>query len=260
METVKHIRIPVIADSVLSPDVLYDESVAIYFITEDDKYGRITFEHLDAIKICRGEYLPYEYDWDLWERDIWVYEIQNSAWQQERYHYEKKHYGSAYEFGGNVEEMLNDFKHLLFSFHDQFVEVITKGFWFEESDESLFKKPLTEGHPFLPLPFTDMQTIEAHSLVCQVRVNPKPVETLVKDSEFCSQKLYEFALDLDGKATVSNTVLLSRKDGKLISSLRGFFGRKTVDFEGVATIDQVKPYIEKYMGEVYTRRVKYGLE
>ena len=60
MELAKGIIIPVVADFVLSPDVLYsDELTGIYFQTEDEQYGRITFENLDALKICRGEILPF---------------------------------------------------------------------------------------------------------------------------------------------------------------------------------------------------------
>jgi hypothetical protein len=49
--------------------------------------------------------------------------------------YENKHYGKSHEFGGNVNEMLTDLKHYLFSFHDQFMEIIARGFWFEESEQ-----------------------------------------------------------------------------------------------------------------------------
>ena len=133
------IKIPVIADSVLPPEIYYDGYHAeLYFVTEDDKFGRITFEKIDSIKVCRGEYMPYRHD--PYEHGDWVYQIKNSKWQNERYAYEKENYEDAYEFGGNVEEMITDFKHYLFSFHDEFVEVIAKGFWFEQSEQKLLKK------------------------------------------------------------------------------------------------------------------------
>ena len=65
METVKQIRIPVIADLVLSPDFFYGDNTGIYFVTDDDQYGRITFENLDSVKICRGEVMPYKVDYSL---------------------------------------------------------------------------------------------------------------------------------------------------------------------------------------------------
>jgi hypothetical protein len=61
MELAKGIIAPVITDFVLSPDVFYgDELTGIYFQTQDEQFGRITFENLDALKICRGENLPFQ--------------------------------------------------------------------------------------------------------------------------------------------------------------------------------------------------------
>ena len=65
--------------------------------------------------------------------------------------------------------MMTDFKHYLFSFHDQFIEVIARGFWFEKSETPLFGKKLMEGHPFLPLSEKNAEKITAHSLTAQIR-------------------------------------------------------------------------------------------
>jgi len=265
MEIMKPIKIPVIADSVLSPDLLYDgeRGTSILFITntsknlEDDKHGRITFENLDAVKICRGECYPYELDWSTKERGIWVFQVENSQWQKERYEYEKKHYGSSYEWGGDVNEMLTDFKHYLFSFHDQFIEAIARGFWFEEAEQSLFKKELTAGHPFLQLPADNHETITVQSIKCQIWKNPKPKEQLAHDAQFCSQKLYEFALMLEDDSRplrAENTLVLAYRNGKLISILTGYFSRQEAVFDGIASLEQVKPLVEKYMAEVHERR------
>jgi len=260
METPIQIPIPIIADSVLSPDFLYDDyHTGIYFKTSDDKHGRITFENLDAVKICRGEIMPYPFDYSQGVRSAWVYHVQNSRWQQERFNYENEHYGHAYEFGGDVTEMQIDFKHYLFSFHDQFIEVIARGFWYEKSESSLFKKPLTEGHPFLPLPTTNMEIHAAHNLKMQIRKNPKPPQQLTQDAQYCQQKLYEFAIDVgDGDARVTNTLLLSCRGGKAISTLRGYFGRRGAEYEGIANLEEVMPFIDTYMKEVYERRRQSG--
>lgn len=259
MEIAKGIIIPVIADFVLSPDVLYsDELTGIYFQTEDEQYGRITFENLDAMKICRGENLPFTDNWEEGQEYPWVYKIENSKWLKERFDYENENYGSSYEFGGNVNEMLTDFSHYVFKFHDQFIEVIARGFWFEQDKTSLFKRELQIGHPFLNLPDNNLEKFVSHNLTCQVRTNSTPQDKLVSDAKFCSQKLMEFALELDGKASVDNSLILSYRNGKLISSLRGFFGKQIVEFEGLAKLTDVKPYIEKYIGEVYERRKAMG--
>jgi hypothetical protein len=135
---------------VLSPELYYagnksEVHTGINFITSSDKYGRITFENLDAIKICRGEVMPYEFDWSLCEDHTWVFQIENSKWLPERFDYENEHYGKAYEFGGNVHDMQTDFEHYLFSFHDEFIEAIARGFWFEEDENSLLQKGLSSG-------------------------------------------------------------------------------------------------------------------
>lgn len=254
METVKQISIPVIADSVLSPDFFYGDYTGIYFVTADNQYGRITFENLDSVKICRGELMPYKFDYSLVDRGNWIYQVENSEWQLERFRYEEKYYGTSYEFGGDVNEMLTDFKHYLFLFHDQFIEVIARGFWFEKDADSLFGKDLMKGHPFLPLPMENAEKMVVDSLKSQIRQNQKSRQQLIHDAQYCSQKIYEFALELDGKATVDHTVSLSYRDGNLISILRGYFGRKEVKFDGFASLEQVMPFIEKYMGEVCERR------
>ena len=101
MELVKRIKIPVIADPVLSPDVYYgDNLTGIYFQTHDDQFGRITFNNLDTIKVCRGEMMPYEYNWGAYERGVLVFKIENSKWLTKRFKYENDNYDQSYEFGG----------------------------------------------------------------------------------------------------------------------------------------------------------------
>ncbi len=259
MELAKGVIIPVIADFVLSPDVFYgDQLTGIYFQTQDERYGRITFENLDALKVCRGESLPYSDNWKEGQEFPWVYKVENSRWQKERYDYEKETYGSSYEFGGNVNEMKTDFSHYVFKFHDQFVEAIARGFWFEQDEVSLFKKELQDGHPFLNLPSSNVEKLIAHSLTCQIRRNHKTNEELISNAKFCSQKLLEFALELEGQPSVDNSLILSYRNGKLISTLRGYFGKEIVEFDGIAKLADVKPYIEKYMKDVYGRRKSMG--
>lgn len=258
MEKAIGFEVPIEPDSVLSPDVLYGDPVTgIYFITDDDQYGRITFENLDSLRVSRGECLPYEEGWDIYADDApyyWVTQIQNSNWLKERHEYESRHYGNTYEFGGNVDEMLTDFNHYVFSFHDEFVEVLARGIWFEKSSEKLMGKPLSEGHPFLPLPQAGMMRIEAHGLSSQVRVTTKNEDELKRDAVFCSHPIMEFALELDGSATVDHHLLLFYRSGRLMSRLGGFFGKPIAEFEGIATLEDVRPYIEAYMKEVADRR------
>ena len=259
MQIAKGISFPVEADSVLSPQVLYGEpATGIYFITDDDQHVRLTFESFDSMRVCRGEYLPYEDNWTEDDPYYWVSLVENSEWLKERYEYESENYGSAYEWGGDVDEMLTDFKHYIFTFHDQFVEVIAKGVWFETDSESLFGKELPAGHPFLKLSAKDCMKIEAHGLVCQVRINPLDEERLKENAFYCSQKLMEFALELEGRASVNHTLKLSYKSGKLVSSLGASFGKDVLVVDGVASLKDVQDHIEEYMKGVAERRRQMG--
>lgn len=255
MEFAKGIIIPVLSDYVLSPEVYYgDKLTGIYFPTEDEKFGRITFQNLDAIKVCRGENLPYKDDWEQGKEVAWVFKIENSKWLRERFNYENENYGSSYEFGGDVNEMLTDFNHYLFSFHDQFVEVIAKGFWFEKDDNDLFKKDLKEGHPFLSLSETEIMNLETSGIKYRAIFNTTPTETLIHNIEFCEQKLIEIAIEYEGNYSVSHTLTIMKRQGKMVSSLRSFFGKPIFEKEGLMTFDEIKPMIEKEIYEISERR------
>lgn len=255
MELVKAIKIPIIPDSVLSPDIYYGNDITgIYFETCDNQFGRITFNNLDAIKVCRGEMLPYEYKWGTDERGTWVFRIENSKWLAERFNYEKEHYGDSYEYGGNVNEMLTDFTHYLFSFHDQFVEVIARGFWFEKSERSLFRQPLQLGHPFLNLPETDVKILEIEGVKCKLIFNPLSMDNLIKNSQYCPQPLIEIATEFDGKYSIRYILFIMQRQGKLISVWRQFLGRTIFEKDGVASFDDIKPFIDKEIFEIVERR------
>src|SRR5689334_3161035 len=106
------IDVPVIADLVERPIVTYGEGPAsIKLLTEDERWARVTFEKLDSIRICRGEYHPYPIERRPGDPIRWVSEVIPSPWLQERYEYEKTYYGQAYEWTGDVDEMLRDFSH-----------------------------------------------------------------------------------------------------------------------------------------------------
>jgi hypothetical protein len=256
MEVATGIIIPVKPDYVLSPDVFYgDKLTGIYFETDDEQYGRITFDNLDAIKICRGENLPFtEADQNEDQEIPWVYQIQNSKWLKGRFDYENRNYGDSYEFGGDVMEMLTDFSHYLFQFHDEFVEVIARGFWFEKDFESLFRKDFQKGHPLLPLSEVNTSTLCSFGITYKAIFNPISIEQLVENTRYCQQKLIEFALEHKGEFSVSQTLILKRRHGKLISLLRGVFGKPVFVKEGVAILEDVKPLLEEYISGVAARR------
>lgn len=258
-EIARGFRVPVDADSVDSPRVIYGESgVSILYTTADEKYGRVVFEKLDSIKVSRGEYCPYEDDWVDGSPFYWVSKVDNSSWLKERHGYESDHYGRAYEFGRDVDEMLTDYSHYLFSFHDQFVEVIASGLWFEESEVPFKEGVLSGNHPFAPLSREGAKIIEAHELECEVRFTNLNEEQLLENTKYCSQTLMEFAPILDGSISVSMALTLRNRGGRLCSILDRYIGGELAIFEGIANLEDVKPYIEKRLGEIKKRRRELG--
>jgi hypothetical protein len=92
------------------------------------------FDRWDSLRVSRGEYPAYPAG-DHHERWCALGIVRPSGWLNERYEYEREHYGEAYGFGDDVTEMLTEFEHYLFKFHDEFVEVIAGGVHFDLADE-----------------------------------------------------------------------------------------------------------------------------
>ena len=260
------IPVPLIADPVAGPTVTYgevlesgEELTSIKFLTENDGWARVTFENLDSIRVSRGEYAPYPSDWKPGDPLHWVSEVVPSPWLQERYEYEKAHYGQAYEFSGDVDEMLRDFSHYVFSFHDQFVEALSSGIWLEPLDKSSDSETVSATHPLRALPRpTTPDLIEAYGMVCEIWPNTRPMNQILEDAKLCSQKLLQFALVLDGVPNISWTLAVRVRYGKVRSSLRPSIGPVRAIFEGVASLEHVRPHVESWLREVMERRKRMG--
>ena len=254
------LEVPLTADSVDSPIVNYGGGLtSINFLTKDERWGRVTFEKLDSIKVSRGEYEPYPAAPGEEKSFSWVSTVSNSKWLKERYEYEKRYYGTAYNFGGNVEEMLTDFSHYVFRFHDQFVEVLCDGIWFESADAPLGNLKPDSNHPLLKLPeSTISERFEAHGITCQVRRNPHSIDELKRNAKFCSQTILEVATELDGCSSVNWTLSLRVRDGILRSSLRSYFGEAVQQFDSIPSLTDIRPHINAWLAEVHERRKKMG--
>lgn len=251
---------PLKADSVDSPIVQYgDGMTAIHFTTDDGRWRRVTFERLDSIKVSRGEYKPFEPAPGESDSFHWVTTISNSAWLQERYEYEKRFYGRAYNFGGNVDEMLSDFSHYVFSFHDQFVEVLAAGIWFEAADTMLGNRDLEPDHPLRGLAhIAPSERFENSGIVCQVRRNPLPSNELARRGHLCSQPILEVAAELDGRAGTDWRLALRVRDGGVKTILRNYFGNPVATFVGIPELSVIRPAIDKWLAEVRERRRAMG--
>ncbi len=177
-------------------------SNALFFEVSDvGSLGRVAFEGLDAIRASRGEVAPYDDGNDF---SSWVYTVQDSAWLAERHEYEWKHYQTP---------LLETHEHYLFRFHDEFVEAIAAGIWLDlAAEDDPFK--VDEAHPQ-----TSSARLESdsrgvtHGLAWEVRRTTRSREDLLSASVYCSQRLFDFALDLDGKASVSASAWLRTRGG-----------------------------------------------
>lgn len=252
--------VPLKPDSVDSPIVQYGgEMTAIHFSTDNGRWGRITFEGLDSIKVSRGEYEPFPPARGQENTFHWVTTISNSAWLRERYEYEKKHYGDAYNFGGDVNEMLTDYSHYVFSFHDQFVEVIAAGIWFESDDEMLGDRSPDSDYPLKGLKHVaPVEWFEHAGITCQVRRNPLPLEKIQTRARLCSQTILEVAAELDGRVGTDWSLTHRVRDGGGVSSLRRCFGHTAKIFNSVPDLQTIRPSINAWLEEVRKRRIEMG--
>ncbi len=247
MEKAIGILMPIENDYVESPNIIYSEDLnSICFLTEDEKYGRITFDKLDSLRVSRGEYIPYENNWNEEDPYFWVYKIENSKWLKQRFQYEKEHYEDCYGFGGDVNEMLTDFNHYLFKFHDEFIEVIARGFWFEKDEKTLVNKPLSDNHPALKLNSEKNEIININGTNCKIVRNELTIDEIKANSKFHQQRLFEFYKeDSNNKYSEIFTLFIFQRNQETSSCLSGFFGKEIFVKKGIMTLEEIKPFLEK---------------
>ena len=253
-------NVPLAADSVASPIVHYGDPItAIHFITNDGRWGRITFERLDSLKVSRGENEPFPSSPDDPDGFHWVTTISNSAWLRERHEYEKRYYGTAYNFCGNVDEMLEEYFHYVFSFHDQFVEAIAAGIWLEADNAMLGDRQMDVPHPLRGLAHLDaVDHFEGSGIRCFVRRNPMSNDEIVRAAALCSQTVLEVGAELDGSSTPSWFLTLRVRNGVGKSYLRGYFGNAVETYAGIPSLAEIRSHIDKWLSEVRERRQKMG--
>lgn len=259
--TARYLPFPLSANSVDWPLVQYGGAATALNFTLDDSedensgWGRIIFEKFDALRVCRGEHLPYAINSDIEKEWSWIFTVDDSPWLAERYAYEKKHYGTSYEFGGDVEEMLRDFSHYVFRFHDQFVEVICGGLWFETSAKCLHDAEPGPGHASRHLsPAAAIGQFISHGITCQIWKNPRPLEELLAHAKFGSQKLFQFAPELDGEIYPSLTVTLRNRPHRPLATLETLGCNIERSYPRIPTLNELIPHVEQWLGEVQERR------
>lgn len=215
---------------------------ALFFETAEGSLGRVTFEGLDAVRASRGEVAPCDDGHDF---SSWVYNVLNSTWLAERH---------AYEWSNYETPLLGTHQHYLFRFHDEFVEAIAEGIWVDTVSPS---DPFTVGtnHPGSTLPLGDVvDQGEAHGLAWKVRSTEVDQQTLVANSELCSQRLFEFSLSLDGKDGVCASALVRTRDGRTSTHLTRPLAGVVASVPGVATPRDFAKEWDKYCHGVAERR------
>jgi hypothetical protein len=220
--TAQALAVPLTADSVAPPRLVYgsletalasgrDEAYpAVYFEISGGSLGRVTFEGLDAVKAARGELLPYDTATPRMPGD-WVFTVAESLWLTERHHYEMQLYSTP---------LLETYLHYVFQFHDEFVEAIAQGIWLDAADPSRpFTRPAQ--HPLAPLP--DSLPAETHvspsGIEWELRRSPLTDSELTNGSHLCSQRVWQFNLILDGRSSEGASIWLRTRNGQTTSRL-----------------------------------------
>ena len=261
MEFARPIDVPLDADSVDGPEIRHGldgsfKTALIFNLShrereEDAIVGRVTFEELDAIRCCRGEDIPFNYEIPINTKAPfpWVFEVDDSQWLAERHAYEMRHYNYP---------LLNDFVHYVFCFHDEFVEVIAKGIWLEKIDyEKANNVSMT--HPLRDLPLElPSETFSVCEIICEVRHNPEPIERILHASQLCSQKLFQYFMTLDGWSDSSYAAMFRTIHGRSSTRLMcGTYNLPYLDLieaDGIATEAAFRPAFCKYVEEVAEQR------
>jgi hypothetical protein len=251
-------QVPLTADSVAPPRLVYggldplsadgrDQAyAAIYFeVAGRDVLGRVTFEGLDAIRGSRGENLPYQTA-DQFKPGDWVFVVDRSAWLEERHRYEVSHYATP---------LLDTHQHYLFQFHDEFIEAIAEGIWLDHADRSDPFGPPTP-HPLMPfgLDRPCERFISASGIEWELRRSPRADSDLIYDSQYCSQRVFQLNLLLDGDNREAASIWIRTTNGVLVSRISrswvGEMGRLT----GFAQPGDFSEQWETYLEEVAQRR------
>jgi hypothetical protein len=263
MVTMAHpLTVPLQADFVLRPRLVYgglplipaegkQPSAAVYFRLEDKgtNFGRVTFEGLDAIRAARGEHFPYARS-EPFTAHAWVFQVHDSPWLAERHEYENRHYKTP---------LLDSHQHYFFRFHDEFIEAVAQGIWFDRPNPEQLLEPPT-AHPLQPF---------ALSAPAESRRSPSGIEwelrrattartELLSGSVLCSQLLYQFNTVLDGASQPLASVWLRTSNGVTQSRMTRPWVGQVAEYEGFAESDEFLDPWERYLDEVAARRRASG--
>jgi hypothetical protein len=258
----RSIDVPLAADGVAPPRFVYggldpaqtgrdDGYTALYFeVAGSGQIGRVTFEGADAVRVARGETLPYEIGPPR-ARDEWVFTVDDSPWLAERHRYEVQRYSTA---------LAHTHQHYVFQFHDEFAEVIAEGIWLDIADPAQpyarpARHPLAELDPGLP----SERFRSAAGIDWELRHTPEPDSELIAGSRLCSQRVCQLNLLLDGHSREGASIWLRTRNGRTISRFaRPWPGGELARHEGLARHEDFETLWEAYLAGVARRRRAMG--
>jgi hypothetical protein len=157
--------------------------------------------------------------------------------------------------------MLDEFCHYVFSFHDQFVEAIAAGIWFESAEMMLGERVLDSPHPLSGLASVEpVERFQGSGIVCFVRRNPLPPDEIERAASFCSQTVLEVGAELDGRSSTSWSLTRRVRNGIGKSFLRDYFGNPVEAYDRNPSLSEIRPRIDQWLAEVRERRRQMGKE
>lgn len=256
-------EVPLTADSVASPRLVYgslgplsveggDQAyTAIYFeVAARGGLGRVTFEGLDAIRGSRGEILPYQAAGQRKAGD-WVFVVDGSAWLGERHGYEVSHYATP---------LLDTHQHYLFRFHDEFIEAIAEGIWFDHADRrDPFASPASHPLRRFGLDLPGERFISASGIEWELRRSPRADNDLIYGSRYCSQRVFQLNMLLDGDNREAASIWIRTTNGVLMSRLIPSWSGEMGHLTGFAQPDDFSEQWETYLEEVAQHRRQKGM-
>lgn len=115
------------------------------------------------------------------------------------------------------------------------MEVIARGIWTDVAPDDAHA--IAALHPFATdFEFGLVRTGETEGLPWSVRASQVATEELVMRSRLCSQRLFDFYLDLEGESRASTTCWLRTRNGVSRSLLSRRWGGADHSVDGVADL------------------------
>ena len=241
------------SDHVLSPALKYTQRSLIldYPSVDGTRWVRVAFDRCDSHRVSRGEHPPYPFH-AVEEQYSPFCVVRPSSWLKERYSYEREHYGPSY----NAEEMHAEFEHYLFSFHDEFVEVLAAGVHFEFQSTPVSSGDLSELPSWQRLPNeASAKQIGDSQFPLLLRCSRQDRASILQNSVLAEQIYLQVDLDLDVLPRQPFLrVAVRTRDGETTSRLRHSGGKVSAEFAGFPSDQELREAINEEIETVRQRR------